>query len=292
MADTTSSSAPAAKNRSVQGGVLSATGSGAPSIGRERDSRLERVGAAAQDDAVLGEGRRRRLHDLVERPPSERDLLEAEAHVHVVAGVDGVVLAAGLDVRDALQQEQLVAVQRGGCAGDAEDARAASCRCNRVVQASCCRTSRRRRPSSSAAAPAPAGSRWRRCRPRAAGRARRRRPARAATSRAPDGPGRRRTAGAGGRRAQPHGPASCRDCAPAAASADEAAKDTVRCPIGQHLSAPLAPQALDVPRRRPAHRLGAVVEHDVPPPAAVHPVEPEPPDAAARSRRPCPRPAG
>jgi hypothetical protein len=120
MADTTSSSAPAAKNRSVQGGVLSATGSGAPSTAGSVP-RLEGVGAAAQDDAVLGEGRRRRVHDLVERPPPERDLLEAEAHVHVVAGVDGVVHAAGLDVRDALQQEQLVAVQRGGCTGDAED---------------------------------------------------------------------------------------------------------------------------------------------------------------------------
>ena len=71
---------------------------------------------------MLGERPRRRLDDLVERTPRQRDLLEAEADVHVVAGVDGVVLAARLDVRDPLQHEELVAVQGGRRAGDPEDA--------------------------------------------------------------------------------------------------------------------------------------------------------------------------
>ena len=91
-------------------------------LDRRLDARLEGVGPAAQDDAVLGERPRRGLDDLVERTPPQGDLLEAEADVHVVAGVDGVVHAAGLDVRDALEHEQLLPVQRGGCARDAEDA--------------------------------------------------------------------------------------------------------------------------------------------------------------------------
>ena len=84
-------------------------------VGRTLDGRLcaglELVGPAAQRDAVLGERAGRGLDDLVERPPPQGDLLEAEADVHVVAGVDGVVLAAGLHVGDALQEEELLAVQ-------------------------------------------------------------------------------------------------------------------------------------------------------------------------------------
>ena len=98
----------------------------------------------------------------------------------------------------------------------------------------------------------------------------------------------------GGRRGRPRGPASSCDSAPAGGprTMSERTPSSSRSGRSRRSSGPLAPYPGDVARGRAPHRLRAVVQHDVPPPPAVHPVEPEPPDPPRDRRRPCPASSG